>query len=235
MSHTSLSSENGSAKYDCEESDSIPFLDVLCSIKDGKIVTDLCRKESERNQYLLTSSCHPVECTNNIPFSLARNDICSNFQGQSSPPSKSIKTCCPKSVRQETCFVVTYDPRLPSIPAIQHKHWRALVATNQYVAEVFPEPPLTAFRRQTNIGEYLIRAKVPPSKSRSKRELKGMTKCNKPCHACPFIMEGKEVKSDNFTWKITQPMKCETENCVYMIECNKEKCKQRYIGENEDK
>ena len=71
MSHTSLSSENGSAKCDCEESDSIPFLDVLCSIKDGKIVTDLYRKESDRNQYLLTSSCHPVECTNNIPFSLA--------------------------------------------------------------------------------------------------------------------------------------------------------------------
>ena len=41
-------------------------------------------------------------------------------------------------------------------------------------------------------------------------------------------MEGKEVKSDNFTWKITQPVNCETENCVYVIEGNKEKCKQRY-------
>jgi hypothetical protein len=47
-----------------------------------------------------------------------------------------------------------------------------MVATDQYVAEVFPEPPLTAFRRQKNIREYLIRAKVPPPKSRSKRELK---------------------------------------------------------------
>ena len=44
-------------------------------------------------------------------------------------------------------------------------------------------------------------------------------------------MEGKELKSDNFTLKITQPVNCETENCVYMIECNKEKCKQRYIGD----
>ena len=83
-----------------------------------------------------------------------------------------------------------------------------MVAMDQYVAEVFPEPPLAAFRRQTNIGEYLIRAKVPPSKSRSKREIKGMTKSYKPCQACSLIMEGKEVKSDNFTWKITQPMNC---------------------------
>ena len=34
MSHTSLSSENVSSKCECEKSDSIPFLDVLCSIKD---------------------------------------------------------------------------------------------------------------------------------------------------------------------------------------------------------
>jgi hypothetical protein len=57
-----------------------------------------------------------------------------------------------------------------------------------------------------------------------------MTKCNMPCQAFPFIMEEKEVKSDNFTF-IRQPINCDTENCVYMIECNKEKCKQRYIGE----
>jgi predicted SprT family Zn-dependent metalloprotease len=60
MSHTSLSSEKFSSKCKCE-SDSIPFLDVFCSIKDDKFVTDLYRKESDRNQYLLTSSYHPVE------------------------------------------------------------------------------------------------------------------------------------------------------------------------------
>ena len=262
MSHTSLSSENVSSKCECEESDSIPFLDVLCSIKDGKIVTDLYRKESDRNQYLLTSSCHPVECTNNIPFSLAMRivRICSEPEAREGrfeelklllmerdyrpgmidaaiskaravPREKALKHVVRKVSDRRPVFVVAYDPRLPSIPAIQHKHWRAMVSTDQYIAEVFPEPPLTAFRRQKNIGEYLIRAKVPPAKSRSKREMKGMTKCNKPCQACPFIMEGKEVKSDKFTWKITQPMNCETENCIYMIECNKEKCKQRYIGE----
>ena len=82
MSHTSITSEETSMKCDCLEMNSLPFLDVLCSIKENKIVTDLYRKETDRNQYLLTSSCHPVECAENIPFSLALRivRICSEIE-----------------------------------------------------------------------------------------------------------------------------------------------------------
>ena len=71
MSHTLNISEQISSKCECEVRDSIPFLDVSCKIVYDKIVTDLFRKKCDRNQYLLTSSCHPVQCTENIPFSLA--------------------------------------------------------------------------------------------------------------------------------------------------------------------
>ena len=55
----------------CTPSDSLAFLDTLCTIQGGKIVTELYRKKTDRNQYLLTSSCHPAHTTQNIPFSLA--------------------------------------------------------------------------------------------------------------------------------------------------------------------
>ena len=42
--------------------------------------------------------------------------------------------------------------------------------------------------------------------------------CNTTCQACPFKMEEKEVKSDNFTWKITKPVNFEAENWEYLIE-----------------
>ena len=89
-------------------------------------------------------------------------------------------------------FAITYDPRLPSIPSINVKHWRSMIHQDPYLAEVFPQPPLTAFKRQNNIKDYIIRAKVPkPLKNRSERNIKGMFRCGKDCPACPYILQGK--------------------------------------------
>ena len=55
----------------------------------------------------------------------------------------------------------------------------------------------------------------------------------KSCHACPFTKEVKTIKKNNFTWKINTKVNCETRNVVYMIECNLDKCRKRYIGETE--
>ena len=108
-----------------------------------------------------------------------------------------------------------------------------MVAQNQYIADCFPEPPLTAYRRPKNLREYLIRAKVPPPPDiRPKRQLKGMTKCEIDCTACPYILEGKSVKiTQKNTWKLNRSMSCNNFNIIYMIECNKNNCHSRYIGE----
>ena len=70
MSHTTPPTmENPGC--DCNSEQAIQFLDTSCKIIGGKIITDLYRKETDRNQYLLPSSCHPAHVTGNIPFSLA--------------------------------------------------------------------------------------------------------------------------------------------------------------------
>ena len=45
-------------------------------------------------------------------------------------------------------FPIKYDPGLPSLTYIQAKHWRSMVFMDQHMKEVFPQPPLTAFKRQ---------------------------------------------------------------------------------------
>ena len=70
MSHTSVPGELLEDQCDCIKKREIPFLDTLSSIKDGKIETDLYIKPTDRNQYLLPTSCHPKQTTKSIPKSL---------------------------------------------------------------------------------------------------------------------------------------------------------------------
>jgi hypothetical protein len=71
MEHTSVENEPDEDKCDCQPKTSIPFLDTSLSIENGQIEIDLYKKVSDRNQYLLPSSCHPKSTTTAIPFSLS--------------------------------------------------------------------------------------------------------------------------------------------------------------------
>ena len=110
-----------------------------------------------------------------------------------------------------------------------------MVSRDSYLKEVFPKPPLTGFKRQRNLRDYLIRAKIPEeTRKYPKRHQKGMKKCNKPwcSRVCPLIKEGKYIKTNNQTWNINKTVDCNTSNVVYMIECTKENCQNsKYIGE----
>ena len=56
---------------------------------------------------------------------------------------------------------------------------------------------------------------------------------------CPYIKEGKQIRGYRFIWKINSDISCDIKNIIYIITCEKEKCqqkekiKQKYIGERE--
>ena len=105
-----------------------------------------------------------------------------------------------------------------------------MIAQDNHLENVFKEAPLIAFKRQSNIREMLIKAKVAPKRGpREKRTLNGMKKCGK-CLVCSYVIEGNEVKTANFTWKINKKVSCGDSNIVYLIQCEKERCQQKYIG-----
>ena len=248
---------------DCEASNSIPFLDTSLSIVNGKINSDLYRKPSDRNKYLLPSSSHPPHTTKNIPFSLALRiiRICSDpeqrdkrlselsemllsrdypnslinssiNQARQIPREEALKKVIRNKQTKRPIFVVTFDPRLPSITKILKKHWRTMVSNDPSLKETFPAPPLVAYRRPKSIKDKLIRSKVPKLFSRPKREIKGMKKCLN-CPICPFVVEGNIVKATatNATVELNAVVNCQTSTIIYCITCKK--CKQQYIGQSE--
>ena len=251
-------------KCDCEAMNFIPFLDTQCTIKNRKIIVDLYKKKTDRNMYLLTSSCHPAHVTANIPFSLALRivRICSEQESRDKrlaelkemlldrdykpkiidaainkakgiSRQEALKRVVKDKSSDRAVFVVRYDPGLPSITKIVHKHWRSMTS-DPHMKAIFPKPPLIAYKRPMNIRDKLIRARVPPPPSnRPTRVKNGMFKCNKPCSICPYVKVQKSVKSTTNTTSVElhKHHTCNDENICYIIECGK--CQQQYIGETE--
>ena len=217
---------------------------ALCSIKVGRIDTDLHKKETNRNQYLLPSSCHPSHTKKAIPFSLSMRSvrICRDpinrdqrfkelksqlldrgysrlvidsaiERARQIPRSVALRKVINPNQQEGPIFAHTYDPRLPSISQIQAKHWRSMVSRNKYLGEVFKRPPITAYRRQPNIRNLLIRAKLPTN-TNEKRIIKGMKKCGKGCPACPSIREGKSLTNNKTKWNINKPLDCNSFNVI---------------------
>ena len=178
LSHTvhSIETTTNTEPCHCNKTTSIAFLDTSLSIKDGRVVVDLYRKPTDRNQYLLTSSYHPAHVTTNIPYSLAPRivRICTNSETRdirlqelkdlllarnykagvindailkaTNIPREEALKKVRKKENERPVFVIQYDPRLPSISGIVKKHWRTMTSIDPKMKETFPFPPLVAYR-----------------------------------------------------------------------------------------
>ena len=69
MNHTKIQHESPEDQCDCEATSSIPFLDTMCTIKEGRTDIGLYKKDTDKNQYLLPSSCYPASTIKSIPYS----------------------------------------------------------------------------------------------------------------------------------------------------------------------
>ena len=135
-----------------------------------------------------------------------------------------------KTQEDRPILSLQFDPKMPAVQPMLLKHYRSMISQDSYRKEVFSQPPLTAFRRQQNLRNFLIKSKVPPPTDHySKRILKGMKKCGKSCPTCSFVKEVKDVVTNqNQKWILSSRLTCESYNIVYLLKC--EKCGEKYIG-----
>ena len=151
------------------------------------------------------------------------------------PRLEALKKVEKDQAQQRPVFVVTYDPRLPSITNIVRKHWRSMTTRDPNMKEAFPDPPLVAYKVAPNLRSKLIRAKVPSKPpARPRRTVLGMTKCGKAsCSTCPFVQPGKTFHATATTYKVdlNSQLDCNSKNICYAISCDVPRCGQQYIGQ----
>ena len=88
-----------------------------------------------------------------------------------------------------------------------------------YLKQVFPEPPMVAYRRAKNLRDKLVKARFPLPSTRKKSQLASMKPCNRS-------LSQKSIK-------INASVDCNSKNTVYCIFCNKPGCNQIYVGQSQ--
>ena len=129
-------------------------------------------------------------------------------------------------------FITTFNPSLPHISNIIKRHFHLLLSSNR-CKTVFQQLPVVAFRRSPNLRDLLVKAKLPSNLTNPHPQLpSGSFRCGKNCATCPYITDGLTTYtflSTGETRHIQSNLTCDTQNLIYMIQCNR--CNLQYIGE----
>ena len=89
------------------------------------------------------------------------------------------------------------------------------MALDKQALEIFPDPPMVAYRQPPNLKQTLCRAKLPTGK-RSQRTQYGMKRCTHSCPACIHMMDTKVIKARNReTFKMNGESGCKTTSVIY--------------------
>ena len=120
-------------------------------------------------------------------------------------------------------FTLTFHPHSHTVKSIILKNFK-LLQNDPDTGRIFSRPPLISFKRDKNIGNFLVRSVFQTS------EQPGTFKCARArCKTCPFICNVKKLSGPKRSIKITDHFTCTSANVIYSITCTF--CKKLYIGE----
>ena len=251
---TAVNSFHPALKYTWEISDSsLAFLDIKLSIEGNGLCTSVHYKPTDSHSYLLYSSSHPSHVKNSIPysqllrlrrlcsedsdFSLKSEEMCHFFDKRGYPASvvqaghhraqqidrQSALQTSQKENNNRIPFTLTFHPHNHAVKSIILKNFK-LLQNDPDTGVIFSQPPLISFKRDKNIGNFLVRSAFQTSNQA------GTFKCARArCKTCPFICNVEKLSGPKRSIKITDHFTCTSTNVIYCITCTL--CKKLYIGE----
>ena len=244
--HKTANSIDENIKVDLRVSNKeIEFLDVLVKNNNNKLETTIYHKPTDQHIYVHSTSKHPKTTKNAIPYGLGirAKRICSSQAeyennkakiisnlGLRGYPAKSTKKILqkvdklsrqsllqykPKNSNSRVPLTITYNSKLPNIQHILHSRIPILHRSNR-MKEIFPQAPITAFRRDQNLQDILIHRKHNKIIQKTRNN-----KCEKKCAICKYITTQTQFNINQHNFQFNQHMTCKTTNLIYGIYCNK--------------
>ena len=132
---------------------------------------------------------------------------------------------CTLDKSESVPFVFTYNPTLGFISSIIRKHFHILISSPRCY-NVFKAAPIVAYRRSSNLNDFLVRAKLRNFTQHNQR--RGYT-MRKNRSTCKNISDGQTSYTFHVTVEtrpITNHIDCTSKNVIYMIHGNH--CSKQY-------
>lgn len=240
-----------------------PFLDIMVSIVDKEIRTDIYYKPTDTHQYLHFKSCHPRHTKVNIPYNLARR-ICTivscekrrderledlkNMLLKRAYPLNLIKTGITKAKSFTRKELLKSKEKPPNENTLTFVH--TYNPNNKQMSTVIKNS-LEILKGSTRLNNILKHTDIIMSKRQAPNLKKLLTraktncsantnptvsKCNnKRCGTCIHLLEGSTTKFEKNSkpFKVKQNMTCTSKHLIYVLNCNG--CNRaQYIGQTND-
>lgn len=171
----------------------IPFLDIMISLSNGYLHTDLYSKPTDSHAYLYSTSCHPRHVINNLPYCLflRLRRLCSNTETFRSRcddlrdqllrrghkrairEKARIKASCgtraqalqyrPQCNTDRTPMVVTHHPKNPPLRQWLRELHGELVGRSPNMLHAMPQPPILGERNNRSVRSILMPTVIPPA------------------------------------------------------------------------
>ena len=202
----SVNSFHPALKYTWEISEnSLAFLDIQLSINDNGLSTSVHYKPTDSHNYFLHSSSHPQHVKNAIPFSqfLRLRRLCSDdtdfnnkceemcqFFKKRGYTDSAVTTGKHRAqeIDRETILQTSQNEETDRIPFTLTYHPQNDHETKQ----IFSLPPLISFKRDKNLGNFLVR-----SAFKFDNQPGTFTCKRKRCKTCPFISNTVKISGPN--------------------------------------
>ena len=131
-----------------------------------------------------------------------------------------------KRHKKNNPFPLTFHPHNHSVKTIILKNFK-LLQNDPETGTIFSQPPLISFKRDKNIGNFLVRSSFQTNDQPST-----FTCVRTRCKTCPFIQNVNKISGPKRSIKITDHFTCTSTNNICCITCTYSLYyKKIYIGE----
>ena len=252
--------EPGIIKFKHEYStEKVEFLDLVISIENGKLVTNLFIKPSNQQLYLDFYSNHPDPCKEGIIFGQALRVLerCSKKEDSDSHLTNLKAKLSARNYPEDLIDSKFQKAKANSRSSLIHKSRKNQFSENSKVRMIFTynkgNPPLHKWIREAK--KFLLKdekAKDLGSKIqicyKQPRNLRSMVtnlknsptpSQNPGCHkckgcsvSCPVLVEGRKFTSTNTkkTYQIRYDLDCDSSYVIYLATCKR--CGGQYVGKS---